>query len=792
MAVRACYSIPITDIGKPIVVSGSDEEGVMVLSRLIASWMPQTLRLQFQLAIAALTLLILAGGITAVYALMTSDITIRQLAEARLVQMQDAHDLVQRTLLIERASYQLADATSLVEMRQSYQEITELLAELDRLIGRLTTDDNGSALLELHLSSQLFRNTVNVSARLHEREIAVGADDDRPFPKTESRQYYLNELRKQAEGMIDAARFQSEHFNLRYRETVQLLDETMQRNMRWVTGLLAGSFVLTWMVAQWFLGWHVLGRLQQVSRNLRFDSDDETGVELAQNSSRERLFRDEIDEMAHAVELFKADRRELGKRSGELVVARDEAQAANRAKSQFLANMSHELRTPLNAILGFSALLQQDTGLTANQHQNVDIINRSGGHLLTLINNVLEIAKIESGKLHLKVAPFDLGHLVRDVFEMMRLRAEQKGLQLMIDQSSEFPRYIKGDEARLRQILVNLVGNAVKFTQQGRVTIRLGVKDNARQHLLIEVEDTGPGISPEEQKRLFQPFVQLTRGAAQQGTGLGLSIAQQFAHLMEGDIVLESQPGKGTLFRVNLPLTLTREEEIDLLDKNSAGENGEVIGLAPGQPHYRILIAEDQRENQLLLVQLMNRLGLESRTVENGEECVECFRSWRPDLIWMDRRMPVMDGIEATRRIRALPEGDKVKIVAVTASVFKEQQSEISAAGIDDLVHKPFLFSEIYDCLARQLKVGFIYSTTSTTDHIEEEALTPQHLAILPENLRYELKLALESLDLQRISAVVNQSGKFNPELKQILSGLVAGYNYPQILAVLSKLEAQQ
>ena len=223
-------------------------------------------------------------------------------------------------------------------------------------------------------------------------------------------------------------------------------------------------------------------------------------------------------------------------RTAELLLARDAAQAASKAKSLFLANMSHELRTPLNAILGFSRLMQQGQEVPPELRDYLDIINRSGEHLLELINAVLETAKIESGKLQLEVAPFDLGAMVREVVELMRLRAQEKGLTLVLDQSSQFPRHIKGDEARLRQILVNLVGNAVKFTDRGGVTIRLGVENNAHQYLTIEVEDTGPGIASEDQPRLFEPFVQLGEELPGSGTGLGLSITRQFVQLMGGRI----------------------------------------------------------------------------------------------------------------------------------------------------------------------------------------------------------------------------------------------------------------
>ncbi|HEX8980887.1 MAG TPA: ATP-binding protein [Parasulfuritortus sp.] len=495
---------------------------------------------------------------------------------------------------------------------------------------------------------------------------------------------------------------------------------------------------------------------------------------------------DEINERQNAELALQEHRQHLeelvAERTAELVSAKDAALAANRAKSLFLANMSHELRTPLNAILGFSAMMRHDAQLTDGQRENLDIINRSGEHLLTLINDVLEMAKIEAGRLHLEIAPFDLGNMVRDVIEMMQLRAKEKGLRLLLDQSSEFPRYIKGDEARLRQILINLVGNAVKFTEQGGVTIRLGVRENARHHLLIEVEDSGPGISPEDQKRLFQPFVQLTDGGAQSGTGLGLSITRQFVQLMGGNVDVASEVGKGSLFRVDLPVELARTSEV--LKPEDQGV-GEVVGLAPGQPQYRILIAEDQVENQMLLMRLMNAVGLEARIAENGERCVQLFQEWHPDLIWMDRRMPVMDGIEATQRIRKLSGGRIVKIVAVTASAFKEQQQELLDAGMDDFVRKPYRFAEIYDSLARQLDLKYIYHSDAQAAQAPPEPPTPAMLAVLPPAVRGALREALESLDSDRIAAVIGRIAAIDAELGRSLAGVADYFDYPAILNAL-------
>ena len=467
----------------------------------------------------------------------------------------------------------------------------------------------------------------------------------------------------------------------------------------------------------------------------------------------------------------------------QLQKARDEAEAANRAKSTFLANMSHELRTPLNAILGFSNIIKNDAQFPDSQRRNLEIINRSGGHLLSLINDVLDMAKIDAGRVVLEEASFDLGGMVSDVIDMMSVRAHEKNLQLLVDQTSEFPRFIVGDEARLRQMLINLLGNALKFTRQGGVTLRLGTRPNAVEHLVIEVEDTGCGIAPENQQRIFEPFVQLGEQGDSKGTGLGLTITRQFVELMGGQLSLESTLGKGSLFRIELPLKETREEEIS---QSNDTAHGDVVGPEPGQPTYRALIVEDQLENQLLLTQIMENAGIQVKVAKNGKQGVEIFQSWHPHLIWMDRRMPVMDGMEATKAIRQLPNGNNVKIVAVTASAFIEQRDEMLQAGMDDFLRKPYRAGEIYECLTKQLGIRFIYQGVASVEDSPRE-LTPAMLIMLPEALREELKEALESLENERISLVIKQISAYDPQLQTTLSQLVDNFDYPAILKALKQ-----
>jgi signal transduction histidine kinase/CheY-like chemotaxis protein len=479
----------------------------------------------------------------------------------------------------------------------------------------------------------------------------------------------------------------------------------------------------------------------------------------------------------------------VAQRTAEVVEARDQALAANHAKSAFLANMSHELRTPLNAILGFSYLLQTNTA-SDEQRRDLAIINRSGEHLLGLINDVLDMARIESGGSAVETEAFDLHALLNDTVNLLRDRARAKNVGLSLEVLPDTPRYVRCDSGKLRQVLTNLLGNAVKYTEEGGIVLRADARGAEPPNdctLILDVEDTGIGIAPEDQARIFDPFVQAVRTRSARGTGLGLAISRDFVRLLGGSIDLESTPGRGSRFCIELPIETADGSEV-MPDSDAVQQ---VIGLAPGQPEYRVLIVEDQKENWLLLEQLLRTAGFRVLVANDGRQGIESFRTWRPHFIWMDIRLPVLSGLDAAARIRELPGGGDVRIAAVTASVYSSERERVLEAGFDDFVRKPYRPHEIFDCMARHLELRYAYGSGQKPD-VEDPAvpLRPEDLATLSASLRAELKNALVTLDAKQIAQVVGHVSEENAAVACILAKMAGQLAYTGILRALESCDS--
>ena len=470
----------------------------------------------------------------------------------------------------------------------------------------------------------------------------------------------------------------------------------------WVLGvgtLLGGALLSVFFV--------LLGRVQRDVAQ-RTASLAETQRTLAREQSERQRAEHERDLQQERITSLEAQSR----MAHELEIARDRAEAGNRAKSLFLANMSHELRSPLNVMLGIAQAMAREHSLPSRAQQDLGQVLKSGKHLRTLINQVLDWSKIEAGRFTLTESAFDLRTLLQELEGMFELMAREKGLKLSVNHDPDLVRWVRTDPVRLRQVLVNLVSNAIKFTQHGFVELSVEMLERTpsgheRQRCRFVVRDSGPGISSEEIPALFDAFKQGRAGAStNEGSGLGLAISRGFVELMGGRLELESRVGVGTTIRFELPLAPTPAVDVS----GSESLPGQVM-LAPGEPKYRILVVDDHRAARQLLMRLLSPIGFQVREAADGLQAVEAWRAWSPHVICMDERMPVLNGREAARRIKAAPGGDRTLIVALTASGFDEDPTELRAAGYDAFLIKPYSETELLGLLQQHLHFQLAHGT---------------------------------------------------------------------------------
>ncbi len=474
---------------------------------------------------------------------------------------------------------------------------------------------------------------------------------------------------------------------------------------------------------------------------------------------------------AHVKRSYEERQRRQAEEASVLAEARAAAEAASVAKSQFLANMSHELRTPLNAILGYAQLLERDA-LSERQRSAVGTIHQSGVHLLTLITDILDLSKVEAGKLELLPAPIDLHACVAGVEQMIRLRAEEKGLGFSVEIAGDVPDRIVADGKRLRQVLINLLGNAVKFTAAGEVRLEVSLLgwSDGDVRVRFDVIDTGAGIPKDQIERIFRPFEQAGNAADRSGgTGLGLSISRQIIQVMGGEIHVSSSLGLGSRFRVEMPLALPQRLVAAPASAAAAGPR-------------EILVVDDLEANRRLLRDALEVQGFRVREARDGLEAVEMAEAARPDLIVIDVKMPVMDGLTALRRLRARADLPLPPVIAVSANPSAELEAAARRAGADRLLPKPIELAHLDDAIAQLLDVR---------DRVEAQADAPPRPMVAPDGARMQqLLVHARAGNMRAIRLAATEIAAMGPQYRPFaerLEALAAAYQSPAVLRLIEQ-----
>jgi len=527
---------------------------------------------------------------------------------------------------------------------------------------------------------------------------------------------------------------------------------------------------------------YFIHRVEDVTEFLRQKSQAGDTVHL-----RTRVEQMEVEIFQNSQQL-RAANQQLEDANQQLLHTKAEAEAANRAKSTFLSTMSHEIRTPMNAILGYAQLMLRDPDLGADAKSNLKIIGRSGEHLLALINDVLDMSKIEAGRTELKPVTFNLSRLLDDLAAMFRLRAEAKGLRFEMLSGSEIMPYVVGDEGKIRQVLINLLGNAVKFTQVGHIKMHVVLEQREADQawLSARVEDTGFGMTEEERTKLFEPFSQVRSGVESlKGTGLGLAISRKYARLMGGDITVSSNQGKGSIFRFEIPIERGNAE---VAVRRSALRR--VIAIRATQEPPKILVVDDHPENRDWLMKLLSSIGFSVESAENGASAIRKWEEGGPHLILMDVHMPVMDGLDATRRIRSEAQGNETIIVALTASAMDDDRRAVVQAGVDDFIAKPCGEDELLEKIRVLLDITYDYEETNGAEGQSANGIQAlsEALGQLPLELVEELRNATLSGNkklLDKLILRVPEAG--DAKSAHALQELADKYEYDALMRMLEE-----
>ncbi|MFZ4398718.1 MAG: PAS domain S-box protein [Bacteroidales bacterium] len=461
------------------------------------------------------------------------------------------------------------------------------------------------------------------------------------------------------------------------------------------------------------------------------------------------------------------------------------AEMANKAKSVFLANMSHEIRTPLNAIIGFSQLMNRDPLLTNNQKEYNFSIIRAGEHLLSLINDILELSKMEAGRLELNPTHVDLYALFADIQMIFEKPTQQKQLQFIFDVAENIPRFVFIDDNKLRRIFINLIGNAVKFTEIGGITVRIRIENKTVDTgiLFVDVEDSGPGIPENELNKLFKHFEQTSSGIKKtSGTGLGLALSRELAILMGGNVIVKSEVDKGSIFTFTVEIKNGKPKAV------KSNITKRVIGIENNQKPYRILVVDDKIENLQVAVRLLKHIGFETNEAYDGIDAIEKFGKWNPHLILMDLRMPVMDGYEATMRIKETEKGRNTPIIALTASVLKEEQDKITSLKMQGYIQKPFRENDLFNTIGNVLGIKYLYENENNTEEKEnkyDSELIAKDISTIPDYLKFKILDAIAVADIELLIEHINEIDQNYIELTQYLITLAKNYDYNKIQELL-------